>query len=363
MSLLTLPPEVSTHILIHLDNGDVFNLHLICKTINTLIVNNNVFWQNKIRKDFLVLTSDKVLSKYILTRDLYIHIRDSIKVFINNIETDTKPNFDTVEFFINNFDRSYLSKLSYLQVDRNKFLATWCRFVVQNIVNKATVYVEYLPDIITIVPMPITIIEQYSKLNAVLLRVFTKYPFTGQVNLGKVVAFLDNILFQIVSERFQFVISMLEFAHLFKTDYKGIIDSYPSKNYNPFSCIILICILKIGQLLKDGISINTHIRSYLQRLSGLRTTPQLVLLMVIFDKVRPELNQEILLFYLNGLSIRNEGHLCYLLGSINFSLDINVMGLYISHHFPDPLKRVITKYVEKFPESMTRENLKKVLDS
>lgn len=351
-------PELSTQVLIYLDDQDILNFCSTCREIKQYVDNNNVFWHAKIQKSLLMNVDDKTLEQHNLTKDLYLHIKKVTTIFITSVEKRSKSDFPyfyyLLKILINS--NSSISKLTNDQICGNKFLSAWSKFIVQKITEKEKDKDEYtrcIVNLLNVVPIPYTILCQNHTINEILKIVFMDKPFADQDNLQLVLKFLDKITFQTGADLFNFIVSLIQFACKFRKD---------ESDSDISTSIIVLCMMKLKDPIISGVLINTHLDKFMKNVSTLYPTVELDMLIIGLKYANEPAIQEVLRYYLNRLN-KNEGNLWYILSHVDVDIDINIMASYAPYQYSELLKTIIRNYVKHHPNTIMEENLKKVLDS
>lgn len=350
MSLLTLPPEVSIFILIELTDQDIYNLCLTCMEDHALVYFNDIFWRAKAMKTFFLDINIDALSGHVLFQYRYIKVHTTIREFVESMGKGDHPMLTTVWSLIELFSQCDLS--TFLSKD-TKLLTLWYKFIVGNVILKHNCFES---KIITLIPIPFEIIQKYSKLDPLICYLFNRPLNIGPIDLDDAIQFMDQVICTDLTQ-FIDIIVLLVAMHLKINN--GFDNIGPPLVDFP---IIKFCIKKLLICSYHDKITSDHVLQQIENVggtgSGMGTVTVSYLMYVFKQSHNILLIEEILKHYVEQSRL-GDPSLSIILRELEFDLDINILASldYVGFINIGLFRSCLGVYVDKFPNSITPENL------
>lgn len=362
--LLTLPLEVRNLILILLPNQALINLCRVCKNFQ-LMIDNNILWNTKANDEFSIDLNIHTLSRHTLFRHRYFKLKSYIEIFIRSMEARADvplPSPSAAIRLIEIFRQS-----NYLTLSKNsKLLTLWYRFVINTIIISDRGYV--LSNVITAVPMPYTVLNQFGRIDKHIKSLFYRSSTTvNRINPEDALQFIDQLVCESQFESIHIVIALLNYCaetHFLK-------HSVYVENEEVSVCmsenkpILDLCVKKLKEVSFDDLIIQGIVKNVQPFRFEFAIIVMLIYVAQEADSVI--IVNEILEHYgriaINGA---RSGLRC-ILNWLKICIDINILAsLDYTNISPISLNHLregaIIQYVLKFPNSMTRDNLIKIIN-
>lgn len=363
--LLILPPELLSRILLQVSDRDIFNLGYVSKTTKYAIDHNDIFWRAKAQRQLLLDIDVDYFSRYILFKYRFIDLMILIEIFTDAMENKECPSKDIIESLVQLFEQCDLTAL--LMDKSNKLLTSWYKFIIEFVILESSVFPS---KTITIIPIPYSVLSQHfpeksSHDNSVIFNLFKcnrvyYVPHFKPINIKDAMTFIDQVICETTDQHINLIMVLIEYCVIHCPNEKGTINTIIKGCLFRYSPIIDFCIKRLSNPMFHDESII----DYFKRNS--LSLPTVTMLIYILHKAHNSIVIcNILKLYLNTLELLHHNGISVLLDNIKFEIDINVLASYNSKNryvYINDFKTSVINYVSKFPNSMTPENLEKILN-
>lgn len=372
--LLTLLPEILIDILHRLPNHDLLNVLLLSKNTSQFLTNFEVFWEQRTQREFFLsvnITFPKFgesLNESVM--DKYVKIRKVINYF-------TRFNRAYVINFHDVFDIAYIKQLieilsqqkdlSGLITHNTPLIKLWYNFIKRVICEKNIAI--YGTKALVIIPL------QYSDINRDVLDLIIQYAFEYLEIYGNdsnIEVFINNIVCENDVETACLTMRLLKHYRELRRNEKGgkagkvkilMLTGNISSERQHIQALHRCCLYRVSQLTNTESVIKSIANNSSLAYSLAHSVPHL-LEMLSMNKQQPIIDA-ILKEYYELLSNEDNESLDSIITCLSSPVNINILGsctgLPIRHGDQIfSLKSSVTRYVERFPTSMTLENLKKI---
>lgn len=350
------PIEIFFIILHYVSDDDLLNILRLSKSINHELIDNEIFWNERAQRryylDINFMLSGFKDDYYYNRQKKYFILKIRMKYFIIHSVLNISSSSDKYHSaYIKDMVEilSQQKDLSEFLISSTDFLQLWYKFIIGII--KLGYITGYQSKTLLAIPLPLHRFANRDELDLIIKRLFG-YLDGKENNVDPNIELFINSLVCIHTEE---LVGLIFRLLTYYNSYEG---SY-------IELLHRCCLYRVAQLSSDENTVKKIMSSSTVSYELFLCMPNL-LEMLSMGK-QQFIIDEILKEYYIGLIDYGILFLTLIIPSLAVTVNINILGsltlLHIeeNEHIPE-LKKNIVKYLIKFPDAMTSENLGKILE-